>query len=111
MVGLDARNWAIIGVGPTAAASFIDPFGAQRPYGLAGAPSRSAMLCTDASSCTSLAVDLRAAREPPRGDAGSRPRGEVADQAAGLGDQQRAAGDVPGRQAGLEEAVVPAGSE
>jgi hypothetical protein len=31
--------------------------------------------------------------------------GKVADQAAGLGDQQRAAGDVPGRQAELPEAV------
>jgi hypothetical protein len=35
--------------------------------------------------------------------------GEVADQAAGLGDQQRAGGHVPGRQAGLEEAVGEAG--
>ena len=37
--------------------------------------------------------------------------GEVADQAAGLGDHQRAGGDVPGAEPGLEEAVVVAGGD
>ena len=37
--------------------------------------------------------------------------GEIADQAAGLGDQQRAGRDVPGLQAFLEEAVDAAGGD
>ena len=55
-----------------------------------------------------LAVDLRVARHHLALVEVVGLAGEVADQAAGLGDDQRARGDVPGVQPGLEEAVVPA---
>ena len=56
-----------------------------------------------------LAVDLRVAGHHLALEQEVRLAGEVADQATGLGDHQRAGGHVPGVQAGLEEAVVPAG--
>ena len=40
-----------------------------------------------------------------------RAAGEIADASAGLGDQQRAGGDVPRPEAHLEEAVEPAGRD
>src|SRR6185369_17814697 len=58
-----------------------------------------------------LAVDLRVAGDDLALVEEVGLAGEVADQPAGFGDEERPGGDVPRRQAGFEEAVVPAGGD
>src|SRR4051794_34571750 len=105
------RYCAIIGVWPIGSAAFIDAGGLALALrrGLARRPARDVRVGRE--QMHQLAVDLRAAGDDLALVQEVGFAGEVADQPAGFGDEQRSGGDVPGRKPGLEEAVVPAGRD